>query len=110
MTPEVINDILIPILTKLDSLPNGTSISLSELIRKTFECKFEYIESKGWQWVLDNGTSFFDDELFDLLEPFEKAVHKAGYRIYQPREAGMVMGLPYNLNRIYRRKDTQILK
>lgn len=110
MTQDVINNILIPVLAKLESLPNGTSISLSELIRKTFECKHEYVDCKGWRWILNNGISFFDDELFDLLEPFDKAVHKAGYRICQPREAGMVMGLPYNLNRIYRRKDTRMLK
>lgn len=80
-------DIIVPALVKkLESLPDKTSISLSELVRKTFACQAEYVEGEGWRLTLDNGISFYDSEHFDLMEPFEKAVHEAGYKICSEKD------------------------
>lgn len=97
-------DIIVPALVKkLESMPDKTSISLSELVRQTFACQVEYVEGEGWRLTLDNGISFYDSEHFDLMTPFEKAVHEAGFRICaEKKDAGGCVGLPYNIPHIYK--------
>ena len=118
LTSRVLTGLLRKMIRVLESMPDGTSISSSELLFSTSDIFFAQNLGLGPSYTVIDGVFYCEapdckikgEIEWEMCDRFNAAAMRHGFILDYSDSAFKILGLPYNIACVYRRKSNLLLK